>query len=147
MSNFSTTIRDGVRFSKAWPKEAMLASIFLEHRVINLIPFVNRVMPALAVITVLLPCFARQPEMLPQSAIFALLFLAAPFHLFYWLGRRANRLLSPSLANWYRELHHKLSMAGETMKPIVSKPRYFELAYTLSKAFNRFDKGFVIYGS
>ncbi|MFM2485308.1 terminus macrodomain insulation protein YfbV [Celerinatantimonas yamalensis] len=146
MSDFSTTIKDGVSYAKLWPTEPSLAPLFVEQRLIQTIPWLNKVMPALAVITIVLPYIGQQTNLLPQSAVFALLFLAAPFHLYYWLGHRANTMLPPTLAHWYRELHHKLSDAGETMQPVVSRPRYVELADTLKKAFARFDKGFVIYG-
>lgn len=146
MSDFSTAIKDGIHYAKHWPSEPALASIFIEHRVISMIPWVNKVMPALAVITLLLPYIGQQMHMLPQSAVFAVLFLSAPFHVYYWLGHRSKTLLPPSLANWYRELHHKLKLANESIQPIAQNPRYIELADVLSKAFERFDRGFVIYG-
>lgn len=146
MANFSKTIQQGIDYAKCWPSEPALSSMFIEHRLIGVIPWLNRLMPALAVITLLLPYLGQQLELVPQSAVFSVLFLSAPFHLYYWLGHRSTTSLPPELAQWYRELHHKLKLAGETVHPIVSKPRYIELAEMLRKAFDRFDRGFVIYG-
>lgn len=146
MSSFSAVIRDGVNYSKSWPREPALAAIFPENRVIMALQLFNKVMPALAIVTILLPYLLQVPAMLPQSAVFAVLFLSIPFQVLYWLGSRANTMLPPSLAYWYRELHHKLSHAGVSVSPVASKPRYVELADILKAAFKRFDKSFVLYG-
>lgn len=146
MSNFSTTMRAGLDYLKQWPRQKVLASMFLEHRVIAAIELANKTMPGLAVITICLPYLGGQTALLPQAAMVALFFLAAPFHGIYWLGVRAATLLPPGLASWYRELHRKLLDAGESLQPAVARPRYCDLADTLGKAFRRFDKGFVVYG-
>jgi uncharacterized membrane protein YfbV (UPF0208 family) len=146
MSNLSSTMRDGQAYLKRWPRQKVLASLFPEHKVIAALELANKTMPALAIITICLPYLGGQTDLVPQAAFFALFFLAAPFHGIYWLGIRANTVLPPGLASWYRQLHRKLTDAGESLKPAEANPRYYELADTLGKAFRRFDKGFVVYG-
>ncbi|MFM2481601.1 terminus macrodomain insulation protein YfbV [Celerinatantimonas sp. YJH-8] len=146
MSSFSTVIRDGVHYSKSWPKEPALAAIFPEIRVILALNLLNKVMPALAVVTILLPYLMKVSSMLPQSAVFAVLFISLPFQVLYWLGHRANTELPMALVRWYRELHQQLIDAGVAVKPLSAKPRYAELADVLRKAFSCFDKSFILYG-
>ncbi|WP_432452253.1 MULTISPECIES: terminus macrodomain insulation protein YfbV [unclassified Agarivorans] len=144
MGKFSEMLNDGHNYMKRWPNQRVLSPIFPENRVIFATSLAMKTMPAIAVVTVMLPYMANLTEILPQSVMMATVIFLMPLHGLYWLGRRANQLLPPSLANWYRDLHQKLAEAGERISPLAVKPRYKELADLLRKAFKRFDKSFVL---
>ncbi|WP_427982282.1 terminus macrodomain insulation protein YfbV [Agarivorans sp.] len=143
MGKFSEMVRDGREYMKRWPQQRVLAPMFPENRVILATSLAMKTMPAVAVVTVMMPYMANLNEILPQSIMMAMVIFLMPLHGLYWLGKRANSLLPPSLAMWYRDLHHKLSEAGEQALPAATQPRYAELADLLAKAFKRFDKSFV----
>ncbi|MEE1674896.1 terminus macrodomain insulation protein YfbV [Agarivorans aestuarii] len=144
MGKFSEMLNDGREYMKRWPNQRVLAPIFPENRVIFATSLAMKTMPAIAVVTVMMPYMANLTEILPQSVMMAMVIFLMPLHGLYWLGRRANSQLPPSLATWYRDLHHKLAEAGESIAPAVTQPRYAELADLLRKAFKRFDKSFVL---
>ncbi len=144
MSKFSEMVSDGREYMKRWPQQRVLAPMFPENRVILATSLAMKTMPAVAVVTVMMPYMANLNEILPQSFMMATVIFLMPLHGLYWLGKRANSLLPPSLVTWYRDLHHKLSAAGERVAPAATQPRYAELADLLAKAFKRFDKSFVL---
>ncbi|RKF17494.1 DUF412 domain-containing protein [Alginatibacterium sediminis] len=144
MTKLAAILKDGQRYMKAWPKEAVLSSMFPESRVIFATSLAIKTMPAIAVATVTLPFIGHQDELLPQAMMMATVLFFMPLQGLYWLGSRANENLPPSLANWYRDMHQKLSAAGESVPKVSTRPRYFDLASVLRQAFERFDKGFVL---
>ncbi|MGY5450034.1 terminus macrodomain insulation protein YfbV [Agarivorans sp. MS3-6] len=144
MGKFSEMLNDGRSYMKRWPNQRILSPLFPENRVIFATSLAMKTMPAIAVVTVMMPYMANLTEILPQSLMMALVIFLLPMHGLYWLGCRANQLLPPALATWYRDLHHKLEEAGESITPAATRPRYAELAELLRKAFKRFDKSFVL---
>ncbi|MCT7655176.1 DUF412 domain-containing protein [Oceanimonas sp. NS1] len=47
------------------------------------------------------------------SVVASVLFLASlPLQGYYWLGKRADTHLPPSLREWYLQIHDKLAAAG-----------------------------------
>ncbi len=123
-----------------WPMRKELAPMFPEPRYIKATQFAIRVMPAVAVISVLSQMVFHNYDAIPQAMIIALFSLSMPLQGLLWLGRRSRTDLPPSLATWYRELHDKLENEGNAMQPVKAKPRYVELAQVLNLAFKQLDR-------
>ncbi len=123
-----------------WPMRKELAPMFPEPRYIKATQFAIRVMPAVAVISVLSQMVFHNYDAIPQAMIIALFSLSMPLQGLLWLGRRSRTDLPPSLATWYRELHDKLENEGNAMQPVKAKPRYLELAQVLNLAFKQLDR-------
>ncbi len=134
------TFRDGQQYISEWPVRKELAPMFPENRVIRATNFAIKVMPAVAVISVLMQMVFNNYDAMPQAVVVALFALSMPLQGLWWLGRRRQTNLPPALAGWYRELHQKITSAGYALQPIKSQPRYKELAVTLNRAFKQLDR-------
>ena len=139
-NGFLFRFRDGQTYMDVWPERKELAPMFPEQRVIKATKFAVKVMPAVAVISVLTQMAFNNTTGLPQAIIIALFALSMPLQGLWWLGNGANTLLPPALANWYRELYQKIIESGAALEPMKSQPRYKELANILNKAFKQLDK-------
>ncbi|MDO6543512.1 terminus macrodomain insulation protein YfbV [Photobacterium sanguinicancri] len=133
-------LRNGQDYMAIWPMRKELAPMFPEPRYIKATQFAIRVMPAVAVISVLSQMVFHNYDAIPQAMIIALFSLSMPLQGLLWLGRRSRTDLPPSLATWYRELHDKLENEGNAMQPVKAKPRYLELAQVLNLAFKQLDR-------
>lgn len=133
------TFREGQRYMNEWPKRKELAMLFPENHAIKATQFAIAVMPAIAVISIMLQLALTNYAGLPQAIIIALFALSMPLQGLWWLGKRSKTQLTPALTSWYRELHEKLKTEGNEVNPIKSRPRYKELAQTLNRAFNLLD--------
>ncbi len=132
--------RGGQKYMKEWPLRKELMPIFPENRVIKATQFAIKVMPAIAVLSVLLQMVFHNNAGLVQAMILALFALSLPLQGLWWLGKRRETQLPPALAGWYRELHEKITDEGGALNPIKSRPRYKELAHILNRAFRLLDK-------
>lgn len=139
-NGFLFRFRDGQTYMDAWPERKELAPIFPEQRVIKATKFAVKVMPAVAVISVLTQMAFNNAAGLPQAIIIALFALSMPLQGFWWLGNRANTKLPPALINWYRELYQKIIGSGTALEPIKQRPCYKDLANVLNKAFKLLDR-------
>ncbi len=133
-------LRDGQKYMDTWPMRKELAMLFPEHRVIKATRFGIKVMPAVAAISVLTQMAFNNVAFLPQAIVMAIFAISLPLQGMWWLGNRANTALPPSLASWYRELHHKIIESGFALEPAKSQPRYKELAFILNRAFRQLDE-------
>lgn len=138
--NLWASCRDGQKYMTEWPIRKELAMMFPENRVITATQFAIKVMPAIAVISVLMQMAFNNHVALPQVMVIALFALSLPLHGMWWLGQRRETPLPAPLAEWYRELHEKIVSEGGTMQPVKKRPRYKELAQTLNRAFKHLDK-------
>jgi uncharacterized membrane protein YfbV (UPF0208 family) len=134
------SLRDGQRYMDVWPMRKELNLFFPEQRVIKATRFGIKVMPAVATIGVLMQMVFSQYGAMTQSIVIALFAISLPLQGIWWLGNRANTLLPPSLAAWYREIHQKIIESGCALEPAKPSPRYKELAKILSRAFRQLDK-------
>lgn len=134
------TFRNGQKYMDEWPVRKELAAFMPENRIITTTQFAIKVMPAIAVISVLIQMAFNNYAALPQAMLIALFALSLPLHGLWWLGKRRETELPPALAGWYRELHEKLTSEGQKIKPVKATPRYKELAQTLQRAFKNLDK-------
>ncbi|WP_107851536.1 terminus macrodomain insulation protein YfbV [Oceanimonas marisflavi] len=143
MGPFTHTLHRGQEYLSIWPRERRLASLFPENRIMAATRFGVRTMPALITLSLLLQFQFGAPQYWP-SVVASVLFLASlPMQGYYWLGRRADTRLPPSLREWYLQIHEKIAAAGGQVKEPVSRPRYFELGETLDQAFRQLDKSFI----
>lgn len=134
------SFQQGQQYMAIWPMRKELAVMFPESRYIKATKFASRVMPAVAVMSVLSQMAFNNYEALPQAIAVALFALSMPLQGLWWLGRRSRTQLPPSLASWYRELHGKITSEGFTLQPMKAQPRYLELAQVLNRAFKQLDK-------
>ncbi|MGI9896918.1 terminus macrodomain insulation protein YfbV [Vibrio natriegens] len=134
------SLKDGQNYMEIWPVRKELNAVFPEQRIIKATRFGIKVMPAVAAISVLTQMAFNNYSALPQSIIVALFAISLPLQGIWWLGTRSNTKLPPSLASWYRELHHKIVESGFALEPVKTKPRYKELALILNRAFRQLDK-------
>jgi uncharacterized membrane protein YfbV (UPF0208 family) len=134
------SLRDGQRYMDTWPIRKELNLLFPEQRVIKATRFGIKVMPAVAAIGVLIQMVFSQYGAMTQAVVVALFAISLPLQGIWWLGNRANTLLPPSLAAWYREIHQKIVDSGFALEPVKPSPRYKELAKILSRAFRQLDK-------
>lgn len=133
-------LRDGQKYMEIWPMRRELSPIFPEHRVIKATRFGVKVMPAVAVMSILLQMSFNNFSAMPQAIVIALFAISLPLQGMWWLGQRSKTTLPPSLAGWYRELHQKILESGFALEPAKAKPRYKELAILLNRAFRQLDK-------
>ncbi len=132
--------RYGQDYMSVWPLRKELAPLFPENRYIKATQFAIRVMPAVAVMSVLAQMAFNNYDALPQAMVMALFALSMPLQGLYWLGKRSDTRLPPSLAGWYRELHEKIISEGYALQPLKAQPRYRELAMVLNRAFKQLDR-------
>jgi uncharacterized protein len=132
--------QNGQQYMATWPMRKELAAIFPEQRYIKATKFATRVMPAVAVMSVLSQMAFNNYSALPQAMTVALFALTMPLQGLWWLGKRSRTTLPPSLAIWYREIYEKITSEGHAMQPLKKQPRYLELAEVLNRAFKQLDK-------
>ncbi|KDM92960.1 terminus macrodomain insulation protein YfbV [Photobacterium galatheae] len=133
-------VQHGQHYMSVWPMRKELAVLFPEQRYIKATKFAVRVMPAVAVMSVLSQMAFHNTSGLPLAMAVALFALSMPLQGLLWLGKRSRTDLPPSLANWYREIHGKILSEGYAMQPLKERPRYLELAMVLNRAFKQLDK-------
>lgn len=135
-------IREGQKYSKLWPDCIELAPIFIERRVIKATQLAMLVMPALALISMLVHIQHFGVEYLPQALACSLFFLSLPIQGLMWLGKRSDTDLPPGLAHWYREIKVKMQENGHQPRISSARPKYFELASLLKEMFEKMDRAF-----
>ncbi|MFC1234923.1 terminus macrodomain insulation protein YfbV [Vibrio sp. F74] len=134
------SLRSGQKYMDIWPMRKELSPIFPEHRIIKATRFGIKVMPAVAMISLLMQLSFQNMQAMPQAVVVALFAISLPLQGIWWLGNRSNTKLPPALAGWYRELHQKIQESGFALEPAKAKPRYKELAVLLNRAFRQLDK-------
>ncbi|WP_120510194.1 terminus macrodomain insulation protein YfbV [Photobacterium salinisoli] len=133
-------VQHGQHYMSVWPMRKELAVLFPEQRYIKATRFAVRVMPAVAVMSVLSQMAFHNSSGLPLAMAVALFALSMPLQGLLWLGKRSRTVLPPSLASWCREIHGKILSEGYSMQPLKARPRYLELAQVLDRAFKQLDK-------
>ncbi|MDA9557642.1 DUF412 domain-containing protein [Vibrio sp.] len=134
------SLKEGQKYMDSWPMRKELMPLFPELRIIKATKFAMTAMPAVASISVLTQMAFDNYGALPQSIVIALFALSMPLQGLWWLGNRSKKVLPPSLASWYGELHQKITESGVALEPMKSKPRYKELAHILDRAFKQLDR-------
>lgn len=130
------TITQGQRYLNTLPNQKKLNLFMPDYRLIRLVKFATRAMPAFACFAVCWQYFFPDPEQttLSSAIITALFALSIPFQGLFWLGRRARSPLPLHLLDWYETLRQKLN--AETQQQIAAQtmPSYQDFANLLSLA-------------
>lgn len=130
------TIQAGQRYLNTFPNQKKLNLFMPDYRLIRLVKFAGKAMPAFACFAVCWQFFFPDPEhsTLASSFITALFALSIPFQGLYWLGKRAKSPLPLPLLEWYENLRQKLN--SETKKQIADQtmPNYQDFANLLKLA-------------
>lgn len=143
-------IKLGQKYINFWPEKVELSRYFSEYRAVQSARFVCRTFPALALFIFIMQLYFSSGfflgsgnivnviNALPQALVYGLFFLSIPVQALVILGVKADKLLPPSLASWYRSGLEKAKEQGSQNKLIdlaVSKPRYIDLAQLLQLTF------------
>lgn len=136
--------KQGQHYLNTWPQEAKLGMIFPENRVIKTTIFSQRVMPFIAVFSIVWrQIFAPSDNIALVAAILTAVFaLFLPLQGLYWLGIRANRPLEAQSAAYFLEICEKLKKMHEPLPIVHNQPTYQHLAEVLKKAQQRLDRTF-----
>lgn len=104
------TLQAGQHYLNTFPNQKKLNLFLPDYRLIRLVKFSAKVMPAFACFAVIWQYFFSDPEqtITANSTLTALFALSIPFQGLYWLGRRAKSPLPLSLLEWYETLRQKL---------------------------------------
>jgi uncharacterized membrane protein YfbV (UPF0208 family) len=143
-------IKLGQQYISFWPEKAELARYFSEYRAVQSARFVCRYFPALALFIFIMQLYFSSGFLigsgnisnivaaLPQALVYGLFFLSIPIQALVVLGVKADKLLPPSLASWYRSGLDKAKKQGSQNKLTdlaTSNPRYIDLAQLLQLTF------------
>jgi uncharacterized membrane protein YfbV (UPF0208 family) len=169
-------IKLGQKYLSLWPEKAELANYFADYRAVQSARFVCRYFPALALFTVLMQLYFASGLFLgqegfgrgavdkaflalPQALVYGAFLLSLPIQALVVSGVKADKLLPPALASWYRsglekakqqainsaaaesnyqgkKNHSKSSTASNEINNLaVYKPRYIDLAQLLQLTF------------
>ena len=141
---FYRTLKMGQHYLNIWPLEPKLGAIFPENRVIKATLFAQKMMPFLAVLFVVWQqIYARGDNMALAVAVLSALFaLCLPLQGFYWLGKRAQTLLSPQSAVGFHHVLEKLKEKQEVIPNFSDKPTYLDLANLLKMAQKKLPRDF-----
>ena len=104
------TLQAGQHYLSTYPNQKKLNLFMLDYRLIRLVKFASKVMPAFACFAIIWQyCFTDPEQSITANATLTALFaLSIPFQGLYWLGRRAKSPLPLSLLEWYENLRQKL---------------------------------------
>lgn len=104
------TLQAGQHYLNTYPNQKKLSLFMPDYRLIRLIKFASRAMPAFACFAISWQYFFNDPtqSILANATLTALFALSIPFQGLFWLGRRAKSPLPLSLLEWYETLRQKL---------------------------------------
>lgn len=104
------TLQAGQRYLQTLPNQKKLGLFMPDYRLIRLVKFAYRFMPAFACFAMVWQyCFSDPYQSTLANAILTTLFaLSIPLQGLFWLGRRAKMPLTLSHLKWYEELRQKL---------------------------------------
>lgn len=154
-------IKLGQKYLSLWPDKPELSHYFADYKTVQIARLICRYFPALAlfIFTMQLYIASGYPTgqgssenllaALPQALVYAVFLLSIPVHALVISGVKADTLLPPSLASWYRSGLEKAKQQGKeqngsngindnnnTINQLaVYKPRYIDLAQLLQLSF------------
>lgn len=104
------TLQAGQHYLNTLPNQKKLALFLPDYRLIRLVKFASKAMPAFACFALIWQYFFADPEhaITANATLTALFALSIPFQGLFWLGRRAKSPLPLWLLEWYESLRQKL---------------------------------------
>jgi uncharacterized membrane protein YfbV (UPF0208 family) len=153
-------IKLGQKYLSLWPNKPELSHYFSDYKTVQLARLACRYLPALALFTFTMQLYIasgyplgagsihKLMDALPQALVYLLFLLSIPLHALVISGVKADKLLPPSLASWYRSGLEKAKQQGKantdnsdndlarTISELATyKPRYIDLAQLLQLSF------------
>lgn len=130
------TIQIGQRYLNTMPNQKKLDLFMPDYRLMRLVKFASRLMPAFACFSVCWQYFFPDAEQatLSSAILTALFALSIPFQGLYWLGKRATSPLPLNLLEWYESLRQKLNHERNEQIADQTVPSYQDLANLLRLA-------------
>ncbi|MEI6895795.1 MAG: DUF412 family protein [Colwellia sp.] len=158
-------IKLGQKYLTLWPEKPVLSRYFEDYWAVQSARFVCRYFPALALFTVIMQLYVASGYLwgygsidnainaLPQALVYGLFLLSMPVQALVFSGVKADKLLPPSLASWYRQGLEKIKSQKEVhltdgvkqkssynnVQVIANlatyNPRYIDLAQLLQLSF------------
>lgn len=143
-------IKLGQKYINFWPEKAELSRYFSDYQAVQSARFVCRYFPALALFIFIMQLYFSSGfflgsgsvtnviNALPQALVYGMFLLSIPVQALVVLGVKADKLLPPSLASWYRSGLDKAKEQGSQNKLAdltIAKPRYIDLAKLLQLTF------------
>ncbi|WP_301098946.1 terminus macrodomain insulation protein YfbV [Otariodibacter sp.] len=129
-------LQAGQHYLNTFPNQKKLNLFLPDYRLVRLVKFSSRIMPAFACFAIVWQFGFADPEqsITANSIITALFALSIPFQGLFWLGKRAKSPLPLSLLEWYETLRQKL--IHEQHKKIADQavPSYQDFANLLQLA-------------
>lgn len=135
-STMLATIQAGQRYLNTFPNQKKLNLFMPDYRLIRLVKFAGKAMPAFACFAVCWQYFFPDPEhsALASSLITAIFALSIPFQGLYWLGKRAKSPLPLNFLEWYESLRQKLNLEMKEQIADQTMPSYQDFANLLQLA-------------
>lgn len=132
----------GQHYLETFPNQKKLNLFMPDYRLIRLVKFSAKVMPAFACFAICWQYFFPDPEhsTLASSLLTALFALSIPFQGLFWLGRRAKSPLPLHLISWYEELRQKLNNTSKVTISDQMMPNYQDFAHLLQLAEQTFGQ-------
>jgi len=154
-------IKLGQKYLSLWPNKPELTHYFEDYRGVQSARFVCRYFPALAMFTVIMQLYVASGyplgqgsidnaiNALPQALVYGLFLISLPVQALVFSGVKADKLLPPSLASWYRSGLEKIKQQAAEQNQrsndhsndtviaslTIYKPRYIDLAQLLHFTF------------
>ena len=138
-----TTLIAGREYSKQWPANAELNSLFSENKVILLTSLGWRYLPLAALVCAVVQFSYLGAAHLPQVLAMMLFLISLPLQGWYWLGVRSVTPLPPAIASWCKQIRQKMQQQGVAVAPSQQPERYKDLAILLQQAYQQLDRAFV----
>jgi uncharacterized membrane protein YfbV (UPF0208 family) len=142
MNKLVSYLKSGQEYMRIWPMQKQLYALFPECRIITATKYGVKVMPAVAVIVVVMQLQYLGFEVLAQSITMGIFFLSLPIQGILWLGHRSEQELPPQINIWYKDIYAKMQQQGCQLQRQSAKPTFKELAVLLRTAFKELDKAF-----
>lgn len=130
-----STFQAGQRYLNTLPNQKKLNLFMPDYRLIRLVKFAAKVMPAFACFAMIWQYHFTDPEqsITANATLTALFALSIPFQGLFWLGRRAKSPLPLSLLDWYEDLRQKLIKENHQIAD-QAMPSYQDFANLLQLA-------------
>ncbi|MCC5851316.1 MAG: DUF412 family protein [Alkalimonas sp.] len=143
-SSLRSVIQAGIAYSKVWPQQSDLNSIFPENRIIALTQWAQKIAPPFVVLNAVLLVSWHGGTQLPLVIAMSLLLLSMPLHGWYWLGVRSQKKLPPPTRHWYQQIQQQMQQHGvATALPQKQALCYHDLGRLLQQAYRQLDRTFI----
>lgn len=128
-------IKLGRRYMLLWPERSELKQYFIEYHAVQVARLSYRFLPGVALFVLIMQLYFSGLDALPETLVYVFFILGIPVQALVILGVKADKLLPPSLASWYKEGVAKVNQNGGDIKLSINKPRYFDLANLLNLSY------------